>query len=1147
MASKFTPRFWGSLYVGGGLDPKNPQTEQPSPPAQFGLQVESLAQRALLLGQQGSALIATIIAMTVLASLGTAIYSFTSSSARTQIAAMNDSKAYYLAESGGHYGIKRLVDCEQQTGGCTTRTALLAELAAAPFVVSNAGQFTLQAFTYDGAVSPGYGKYGYVSTGSPADLSISRSINYIIKVPTAAGVNIPFDGSGTTLNANNWNVSGKSSLDTTNKKVTLNDASSPADTQVSLDWSNVNSTLPNLLEVWNEANGLMSYEAQIKVKLGSSHDVMAGLSFRLKTQGDTNIANDSFYGLSYLWCYDGNDLSTFCGSDSSKTSIVLWKQASNGARTIIGKQLASTVSSSLVDSDSHRLNDWATLVVRVQEQYNPDTAVRENLIYAFAGSPNINPKGTIHWDYTKYSAIQWGATSFTGIDCSGGLKTFVSDSTFLTTNFDTQPQDEIGLHTIGRDKGELADLALRFNYNGGKPATCVNAATAGTIALTSASYSVNENGGTATITARRSGGAIGAVGVNYATTTGGTATAGADYTTTSGTLSWANGDTADKTFTIAIIDDTAFEVNETVNLAITSVTGGATLGSPNTAVLTIIDNDGINVLNGFPTSALASGTTSLSGSFTTSAGSNRLLVCSVSSELGSENTNYSVTGTYGGQSFTTITRTNGSYTRQHVWLGYVNEAGIAARSNDTIAMTITAGSTPTGSNMYCGSYTGVDQAFPVAGSRTNVNSGSSTVSFGGNVAVSVGGRMLYSLAANGASSTPPSGYTEHWDQALNGYSQSGGSKRITVTGSENPTWSLNTSERWGLAVASLNPAAGYGNPGTIALSASTYSVAENGGSKTITASRTGGATGAVGVSYATSNGTATAGTDYTAASGTLSWANGDTVDKSFPVSIIDDTAYEGDETVNLAITSPTGGATLGTPSTAVLTITENDAPVGVGTDFSSTNIAVASTNTTALNGTFTVAAGANRLLLVALHYETTSSSDVITVNATYGGQALTQIQRIDGTRDRVWVGYLKETGITAATNTTVAVTMSANTGSATLKAGSFTGVNQTTPINHSLKNASDTTASSYNFGGTALSVINGGRAIFFNTFNTPGTTQNTVSGYTERYDHNDGSSTSAGFVLASAYKPITANGTENPTINISSSQRYGVIAVSLQP
>ena len=56
-------------------------------------------------------------------------------------------------------------------------------------------------------------------------------------------------------------------------------------------------------------------------------------------------------------------------------------------------------------------------------------------------------------------------------------------------------------------------------------------------------------------------------------------------------VSFANGDTAPKTVSIPIIDDTTVEANETVNLALTAPTGGATLGSPSTAVLTITDND----------------------------------------------------------------------------------------------------------------------------------------------------------------------------------------------------------------------------------------------------------------------------------------------------------------------------------------------------------------------------------------------------------------------------------------------------------------------------------------------------------------------------------------------------------------------------
>src|SRR5205823_9524765 len=91
-------------------------------------------------------------------------------------------------------------------------------------------------------------------------------------------------------------------------------------------------------------------------------------------------------------------------------------------------------------------------------------------------------------------------------------------------------------------------------------------------------------------------------------------------------------------------------------------------------------------------------------------------------------------------------------------------------------------------------------------------------------------------------------------------------------------------------------------------SAATYSVNENGGSAVITVSRTGSSSGTVSVNYATSDGSATAFQDYSPASGTLTFFPGET-SKSFLVPIIDDLLVEGNETVNLTLSSPAGGAT----------------------------------------------------------------------------------------------------------------------------------------------------------------------------------------------------------------------------------------------
>ena len=113
----------------------------------------------------------------------------------------------------------------------------------------------------------------------------------------------------------------------------------------------------------------------------------------------------------------------------------------------------------------------------------------------------------------------------------------------------------------------------------------------GTLRFSQASYSANENGGTATITVQRIDGDDGAVSVQFAATAG-TATAGADFTATSGALSWADNDDNSKSFAVTILNDALVEGNETVQLALSSATGGAAIDpTRQTATLQIVDDD----------------------------------------------------------------------------------------------------------------------------------------------------------------------------------------------------------------------------------------------------------------------------------------------------------------------------------------------------------------------------------------------------------------------------------------------------------------------------------------------------------------------------------------------------------------------------
>lgn len=134
---------------------------------------------------------------------------------------------------------------------------------------------------------------------------------------------------------------------------------------------------------------------------------------------------------------------------------------------------------------------------------------------------------------------------------------------------------------------------------------------------------------------------------------------------------------------------------------------------------------------------------------------------------------------------------------------------------------------------------------------------------------------------------------------------------------------------------------GTAAPGAIRFSSPTVSVSESAGNATISVQRVSGSSGPATVQYATSNGTAVAGSDYTAAMGTLTWADGDAAPKTFAVPLVNDAEDEPNETVILTLSNATGAA-LGSPATATLTIIDDDAPPSPGTvQFSAATASVA--------------------------------------------------------------------------------------------------------------------------------------------------------------------------------------------------------------
>ena len=125
--------------------------------------------------------------------------------------------------------------------------------------------------------------------------------------------------------------------------------------------------------------------------------------------------------------------------------------------------------------------------------------------------------------------------------------------------------------------------------------------------------------------------------------------------------------------------------------------------------------------------------------------------------------------------------------------------------------------------------------------------------------------------------------------------------------------------------------------GTFQLSAATYTVGEGSPTLSIDVTRTGG-TGAASVEISTVPGTASERTDFSALSRRIYFAAGET-SKTVRLSIINDLRDEDDETLTVTLSDPFN-STLGAPSSAVVTITDNDSSTSASNPIDNTEFFV---------------------------------------------------------------------------------------------------------------------------------------------------------------------------------------------------------------
>src|SRR5215211_2560192 len=467
--------------------------------------------------------------------------------------------------------------------------------------------------------------------------------------------------------------------------------------------------------------------------------------------------------------------------------------------------------------------------------------------------------------------------------------------------------------------------------------------------------------GHATITVNRGGATNIPASVDYSTSDGTATVAGSDYTAASGTLNFAAGETT-KTFDVNVSNDGASEANETVNLTLSS--GGNTV---DTSLLSIVDNDNpktsVQLSSPIYDVNEADGTATITVTLSHAVDADVTVDYATADGTAVAGSDY--TNTYGTLTFTGNTNNGGPGTGQTsktIQIPITQDPD----PEDPEALTLTLSNALPGVSSILGAPTTAtltiaddDPAgvidFGSLHYDVNETDGQATVTVqrldGMGGAVSVDYETSDASATAGSDYTATSG-TLHWAAG------DSADKTFTVPvswdgraeGTESVSLALTNAgggSDLGPVTAAVLRIGDDGASGPLVLSSNTYNVGEAGGLVTITVTRSGGSLGGpVTIDYATSGGMATAGSDYTAASGTLTFGPGE-AGKSFTVPVTSDSADEPDETFQVALSNSNGGANIGSPAGATVTIADDDAapglvyPSGTSTDTTAPKLTLA--------------------------------------------------------------------------------------------------------------------------------------------------------------------------------------------------------------
>jgi uncharacterized delta-60 repeat protein len=573
--------------------------------------------------------------------------------------------------------------------------------------------------------------------------------------------------------------------------------------------------------------------------------------------------------------------------------------------------------------------------------------------------------------------IRTGGTSGTNANGSGDIfvPVFTSDGSAkagtnyiaVTNNLDFPEGEVIRTITVPLidDFVITSNLTVNLAVNPAPPAEFGDQPTAvltiinddSEVNFSSAAYSVPKNAvnGAATINIVRQGSIFGTSTVNFSTTSGGTAVAGTDYYPTNVTVIFSQG-VSNVAVTVPIINNGVPEGNRTVTMQLAGPTG-TLLYSPSNATLTIIDTANapgqlsFSATNYVVTEGGGAGFTNASITVVRTGGSAGAISASFSTADGT-----AVAGTKYIATSGTVTFGDGQ-TSQAFPVQVINtttaegpENLFVLLSNPTGGATLTAPASATLTILN----TNIGIAFAAATNITTEPSGFAS----GSVTLNV-------VRLNGTNGTTTVSYSTTNGTALAGTNYTAASGTVTFTNGQSVQpviiQLLHDPRVTGdlvFTVGLSNPSAGvqlappssttvvvHDADSGLSLAGSTLSVFKNSGSAVIAVINSNTNAGTLSVNYSTTPGTAVAGVDYTATSGTLTFTNGQTIN-FFSVPIIPNNLVESNRTFTVSLSGPTSPGVLVPPDAETVTIVETNShfglsffsPIVLSGDWGSTNM-----------------------------------------------------------------------------------------------------------------------------------------------------------------------------------------------------------------